>query len=289
MSNLHVDTDCIRYQFFNNHKSTLAVILPGASLLPRSHDRFIRLLSKKANVLLIKDGYFGLRLLDSQNPMCKASSHLVWNSLDTSVHMKNYNHITDFNRTSFCKNLHQLIHKFPHKKLVFLTSSVGTIHGLTYALNYPGEVDTIVLAALPIGSKLLNYTLFVSTHLLLSTSPDRLLSYILKFYGIISKTKKVAAVMERTRKNIGARTYLLCLKEIAIFSIWYKKGYEELIARKNSPRTIIIAGVDDPIFNRYCNTPMCRKAFAIYRVPARHAPFVEAPNETYKLIENELT
>ena len=254
----------IHYRYFSNGKSTLAVILPGANLLPASHDKFIRLLSKKSNVLLINEGYFGLQKLDGIN-------FVIWQ-----------------NRTNFCENLHKLLGKFPYKKLVLLTSSVGTVHGLTYAINYPQDVNALVLAALPIGSNLLNNFLFLGTHLLLSTKPDFLLPFVLRLYAFFSRTKKVAAVMEKTNKNIGARTYLLCLKEIAIFSIWYKKKYEELIAGKNSPRTIIISGIDDPIFNRYCNTPLCQKASALYRVPARHAPFVEAPEETYNIIQKFL-
>src|SRR3989344_1674596 len=94
----------IHYRFFSNGKSTLAVILPGASLLPASHDKLIRLLSKKSNVLLIKEGYFGLQKLDGKHG------------------------VTDQNRTNFCKNLHSVIGKYPHKRLVILASSVGTIH-----------------------------------------------------------------------------------------------------------------------------------------------------------------
>lgn len=278
----------ISYKYFNTKKGTLAVILPGASLLPRSHDHFIKLLKKKTNVLLIKDGYFGLRLLDGQIPTCKAKSPLGCNYLYTSVHRRDNKRATDFNRTTFCKNLHSLITKYPYKKLIILTSSVGTIHGLTYALTYPKEVDMLVLAALPIGSKLLNYILLTLTHLFLSTSPEILLKSLLRLYVLISLGKGVAPIMERTRKHIGARTYLLCLKEIAIFSLWYKQKYEELIARKSAPRTIIIAGNKDPIFNRYCNTPLCQKAYALCRVPARHAPFVEAPEETYHLVKKEL-
>ena len=49
------------------------------------------------------------------------------------------------------KKLSRYIIEFPYKKLVLLTSSVGTVHGLTYAINYPQDVNALVLAALPIG------------------------------------------------------------------------------------------------------------------------------------------
>ena len=128
-------TDTIQYHYFENQKDSLVVILPGASLLPRSHDNLIKLLSKRTNVLLVEDGYFGLRILDGKHK------------------------VTDQNRTTFFKNMHEVITTYQHKKLVILASSVGTIHGLTYALNFPDKVDTLVLAALPIGLKLLNFIL----------------------------------------------------------------------------------------------------------------------------------
>jgi pimeloyl-ACP methyl ester carboxylesterase len=249
----------ISYKYFKNG-DTLIVILPRAGAFFQTHKKLFTSLGKQGSVLFIETGYFGIT---------KPNGNLKEIEID-----------------SFRKFLRELVNRLGYKRIIIIGESVGGVHALYYASKHYNEVALVLLSnpSLYKPSRLYEYLFVPTLKLGLKTSPDSLLITLAKLLKLIPKNnaKQLGNTFLRMNSCISAKSYLHCLEEIVNF----QKKYNCKDIKRVLPKTYVIKGAEDKVFDLLCNGEYCKKCGFYTEVPlAGHGLIDHKHGEVVKLIK----
>lgn len=83
----------IKYSYIDSRKEDIIIVFPNATATLNDFQNFVKLLSKKANVLFIESGYYGITKINSLK------------------------YASDYNISVFQENLYKLLQKFSYKNV----------------------------------------------------------------------------------------------------------------------------------------------------------------------------
>jgi hypothetical protein len=237
----------IKYKYFvGKNTSTLFVILPLAGGDSSYYTSLIPKLMNLGNVICIESGYFGTTLVDNPD---------LYKELSV---------------TTFRDNLHNLLKKFNFEKLYLLGESVGALHAVAYCEKHPEKIKLLILGAPAIyrARKFLTRIHILITNILLSLPINFLFNSVLNMLLRLpsENLKQLGKSMRHVKNRIGAKSYTLCLKEIALFPL----GRNEVITRILKEKSVIFLGNDDKVFQMLCDRNLCMNSIHLVEVPYGH-------------------
>lgn len=250
----------ITYTEFNPGEKKAILFIPSVSKGNDVPDKLISSLPKDRTVIYIHSGYYGNNKSNAKNQSLYSQDHFV-------------------------QNLHDLMDTKDYKEITILAGSVGAIHALELFKHDPQKYDALIMGA-PAFRKNKPFSNFIYVHLinlLLLLNPDFLFSIYLKLISLFPSLKVIHRDMVWINDQIGARSYLLCLKEIILYS--KKRSFtKEIIRTKGS----IILGSRDQFFNLLCDRQLCNETKCVV-VDSGHGVLNSSPKEMAKIIKDFYT
>jgi len=225
----------ITYTEFNPGKKKAILFIPSASQGEFIPMELIKSLPKDRSIIYIHSGYYGNSKSDKKTQSL-------------------------YSQTTFVKTLHDLIDSLGFTKVTILGGSVGAIHAIELYKHDPDRFDALILGA-PAFRKtkpISNFFMLSFVNLFLLLNPDLMFSIFLRILSVLPKHKGLYIEMSRVLNQLGARSYLLCLREIVLYSK-NKITIENIIKEKG----IIFLGSKDSTFNLLCDKELCEKTKCI--------------------------
>lgn len=215
----------INFFYFKSNKKKLLVIIPRAGATIDSHRSLIDTLDNIYDIIFIDAGFLG------KNPVDKSNYQL-------------------FLPQTFRTNLKQLLSSLSYKKVEILAESVGALYAIDYALKFDGVSQLYLSNPAVYRSNLITKWLGIPfLKLSLMTSPGFFLKLVTYFTTKVPLMKtNLAATFKGLEHSVGARSYLMCLDEIASFGMHLPKDIKTVLAK-----TVVLVGENDRVFKNLCN------------------------------------
>lgn len=251
----------IKYKLSKNGRK-LIVVLPKAGAKFTTHKKLLEELREFGSVLFVERGYFGLSKANDNSDKLQISS--------------------------FYAVLNVLVKKLRYKEIVILAESVGAIHALKYASEFPQKVERLILCNPALYNRKLYHKFFLLPilYLGLKLSPDKVLFSVVRLLKKIpsQKTKLLAGTFLKMNRTIGAKSFLLCLEEIVKFNSYYiDNKVSSLLSR-----TAVLKGEKDFIFDLLCNTKYCKTSSYYINIPnIGHGILDVCPSEVIKILRSK--
>lgn len=241
----------ITYTEYNPGQDNCFLFLPPASHGENPPTKLTELLQSLGTVIYVNSGYFGINRIG-------------------------------YAQNIFVQNLHDLLDTKKFCKICIVAGSVGAIHAVALYLHNPKKFTSIIMGA-PAFRKhapAANWFSLIALNLLINLDSELLSAVYLKIISHFPQYKRFYDDLVEIKKDIGAKSFLLCLKEIVEFSN-RKKDTEEVLKKVG----IVALGTKDGYFNNLCDRELCKKA-KCFELDTMHGIFTEKPQDIFEIVKD---
>lgn len=249
----------MKYRFVDTGKQKTVLILPSAGYTAGSYDGFVQLMSKKANVVLIESGYYGISRLPTP----------------TDQYAK------EFRAEQVATHLATILKTHAINKVILIGSSIGSIYGFEFYKRFPKLVSGFVAIAPPLCTpKFIRFLMLPLISIGLFFGADNMLQFFTKIGKSFPKFKGITRYTFILEPRIGADGCAYYLQEIGRYTL----ANRPFIYQTLTSFATVIFGNQDPVLTSFFDKKILASCRKLHLLNCGHAVLMDAAGDVEKLL-----